>query len=75
MYVKHNSIALMRLERKKRGITEVEMSRRMGLNSAQHYWNIENGKNRLTLEYAALAAKALNVDPSFFICEIVKRKV
>ncbi|WP_203642898.1 helix-turn-helix domain-containing protein [Levilactobacillus andaensis] len=74
MFVKSNALELLQERRKELGLSGAEVSRRMGLKTTQHYWNIENGKNRLTLEYAFLAADALNVPITFF-CQKVKEKI
>lgn len=70
MKVKVNADALMRQRRQQLGLTGAEVARRMGLKTAQHYWNLEHGKNRLTLEYAFAASKALNVKISFFCTDV-----
>ena len=74
MFVKPNALDLLRQRRNELGLSGAEVSRRMGLKTTQHYWNIENGKNRLTLEYAFSAADALDVPIDFF-CEKVKEKI
>ena len=74
MFVKANALELLKQRRKMLGLSGAEVTRRMGLKTTQHYWNIENGKNRLTLEYAFLAAEALDVKIEFF-CDKVKENV
>lgn len=66
MHVKPNAYLILKKLRKDRGLTGAELARRMDLGTPQHYWNIENNKNRLTLEYAYAAAKALNVSVKKF---------
>ncbi len=73
MYVKKDARQLMKAKRKELGMTGAELGRRMGI-TTQHYWNLENGHNRLTLEYAFAASEALGVNIDFF-CEKVKRYV
>lgn len=74
MFVRANALDLLKERRNELGLSGTEVSRRMGLKTPQHYWNLENGKNRLTLEYAFLAAKALH-EPIDFLCEKVKEKI
>ncbi|WP_258115506.1 helix-turn-helix domain-containing protein [Levilactobacillus yiduensis] len=74
MFVKSNALDLLRQRRNDLGLSGAEVARRMGLKTTQHYWNIENGKNRLTLEYAFSAADALDVPIEFF-CKKVKEKI
>lgn len=50
MNIKPNANELLKQRRKQLGLTEAETARRMGLKTTQHYWNLENQKNRLTLE-------------------------
>ncbi|MCT3398889.1 XRE family transcriptional regulator [Lentilactobacillus hilgardii] len=74
MKVKANASELMQVRRKELGLTGAEVARRMGFKTTQHYWNIEHKKNRLTLEYAFVAAKVLDVKIDFF-CDGVKEYV
>lgn len=69
MYVKENAKELLKQKRKDLGMSGAEVGRRMGI-TTQHYWNLENGRNRLTLEYAFAASEALNLDHDFFCSEI-----
>lgn len=69
MNIKPNANELLKQRRKQLGLTEAETARRMGLKTTQHYWNLENQKNRLTLEHVFVASKALNVKISFFCDE------
>lgn len=66
---------ILRNERKKAGITQVELANRMGLRTSQQIWNIENARNRLTLELAISAANALNISINVFLCEKVKQNI
>lgn len=74
MFVKPNAYKLLKQKRQEVGMSGAELGRRMGLKSAQHYWNLENNRNRFTLEYAFAAAKALHVNIDFF-CTNVKLNV
>lgn len=70
-----NAHNILREERKKAGITQVELANRMGLRTSQQIWNIENAKNRLTLELAINAANALNISINVFLCKKVKQNI
>ena len=60
MQVKPNAYKLIKKERLNIGMTGSELARRIGL-TPQHFWRIENNKNKFTLELAFKIAKALNV--------------
>ena len=70
-----NANVILRDQRKKAGITQVELAKRMGLNTSQQLWNIENAKNHLTLELAIKAANALNISIDVFLCKKVKQNI
>lgn len=58
--------------RENRGISQVVLADRMGLNSSQHIWNIEHKRNNLTLSMIDPAATALGVNPDVFLRQKVK---
>lgn len=65
----------LRQLRIKQGWSHAELAKRMGLGSAQHQANIEYGTNRLTLELAYKAAKALSVSVEVFLSNKAKQNV
>jgi len=66
---------VLRIERKKAGMTQVTLAKRMGLKTSQQIWNIENAKNRLTLELAVKASDALNISIDVFLYQEVKQNI
>jgi Predicted transcriptional regulators len=73
MFVSKDAYKTLKKIRNKKRISGTELSKRMGL-TPQHLWNIENHQNRLTLEYAYMAAKALDVPVQKF-CDEIKQNV
>lgn len=73
MFVSEDAYKTLKKLRIEKGFSGTELSKRMRL-TPQHLWNIENNKNRLTLEYAYVAAKALDVPVEKF-CKKIKQFV
>lgn len=67
-----NAYVVLKKERKKAGMTQVALAKKMGLKASQQIWNLENEKNRLTLEIAIKAANALGLSLDVFLCQKVK---
>lgn len=67
-----NAYVVLKKERKKAGMTQVALAKKMGLKTSQQIWNLENEKNRLTLEIAIKAANALGLSLDVFLCQKVK---
>lgn len=63
---------ILRKERKNAGMTQVALAKKMGFKTSQQIWNLENEKNRLTLEIAIKAANALGLPLDIFLCQKVK---
>lgn len=70
--VRKNAGETLRQLRLDKGLTQVNLSSKMGLSNSQHLWNIEHAKNSLTLEMADKAAKALDVKLEVFLSAKVK---
>lgn len=73
--ISNNAGETLKQLRIKRGMSQVTLAKRMNLNSSQYVWNIENGKNSLTLEMLEPASKALDVSPNVFLSEKVKQNI
>ncbi|MCY9806526.1 helix-turn-helix transcriptional regulator [Lentilactobacillus senioris] len=73
--VKENAGEILRIEREKRGLSQVSLASKMGLKSSQHLWNIEHGANSLTLEMIDQASKALGISPDIFLRNKVKQNI
>lgn len=73
--VSTNANQILRDLRIKQGWSHVELAKRMGLNTGQHQANLEYGTNRLTLELAYRASKALSVPVSVFLTHKDKQNV
>lgn len=74
-FIRKNAGLILKSEREKKGITQVDLSEKMGFKTGQQLSNIERGQQRLTLELALIASDALKIDASVFIYPEVKQYV
>lgn len=70
--LRSDAYKVLRKEREKAGMTQVQLARRMGIKTSQQIYNFETKRNKLTLEYANSAAKALSIPLNAFLCKKVK---
>ena len=60
--VSKNAGHILRKLRIKKGMSQTQLAKELGLNNSQHLWNMEHGTNSLTFDVIDKASRVLKVE-------------